>query len=352
MRRNDTLSAMNRLLQIVAVVCLTAISGTLSYSNAGDKDKDAEALFSRAKMLENLMAPDTPPYLLRIRVVGVGQLGAYPGGTYTFRFLSPSQFRQDRAFGQSRSSVGANGDAKKQWLSGTTSLGVLEYVFGAAASYAYDNPTAYGDPAALEQSHKNSYKITSQTKNGLTMTCTERRAPYWKVCFDATTGAAVAALDQTGLLSQYSDFQVWGTHLVPKQVIVFANNAPILEAHVETLEALSANQANASAFAPPSEAQFQGSTPSHCQIEQAHILNEVRPDYPHSEGLPAGDGIVGIWGIIDETGKISDVIIVRSAGLAFDQAAVAAVRQWSYSPATICGNPVATTSNFQVSFRP
>lgn len=221
-----------------------------------------------------------------------------------------------------------------------------------AASYAYDDPTAYGDPAMLEQSHKSSYTITSRTKDGLTMTCTERRTPYWEVCFDAATGVAVAAVDNTGLVSQFSDFQVWGTHLVPKHVIVFANNAPILEAQVETLEALPADQATASAFAPPSEARFQESAPSHCQVKQAHILDKVRPDYPRSAGSPAGDGTVGLWGMIDETGKVSDVIVVQSAGPAFDQAAIAAVRQWRYSPLTICGQPSAFPGTFQVSFRP
>ncbi len=286
MRRNDTLVAMNKPLRIAVIICVALMCARLSYSNTGgDTNKRVQELFAHAKTLENLMAPGTPPYLLRIRVVGVGQLGAYPEGTYTLRFLSPSQFRQDRAFGQSQFSAGANGDAKRVWFSGTTSTALLEDAFMEAASYAYDN-TAYGDPATLEQSQKNSYKITSRTKNGLTMTCAERRIPYWQVCFDAATGVTVAAVDNTGLVSQFSDFQVWGTHLVPKQLIVFANNAPILEAHVETLEALPEDQAKGSAFAPPSEARFQGSAPSHCQIEQAHILNEARPDYPHLAGRP------------------------------------------------------------------
>lgn len=162
----------------------------------------------------------------------------------------------------------------------------------------------------------------------------------------------MAAVDNTGLFFQFSDFQAWGAHLVPKQLIVFANNAPILGAQVETLEALPVDQAKASAFAPPSEARFQGSAPFHCQIEQAHILNEARPDYPHSAGAPAGDGTVGLWGRIDETGKVSDVIVVQSAGPAFDDAAIKAVKQWRYRPLTICGAPAAITNVFQVSFRP
>lgn len=98
MWRNDTLAAMNRPLRIVAVLYIALFCAGLSYSNADNgTNKSVEALFSRAKVLENLTAADTPPYLLRIRVVGVGQLGASPQGTYTLRFLSPSQFRQDRA---------------------------------------------------------------------------------------------------------------------------------------------------------------------------------------------------------------------------------------------------------------
>lgn len=325
----------------------------------GDAKKSVEALFARAKALENLMSPDTPPYLLRIRIVGVGQLGAYPEGSYTVRFLAPTQFRQDRVFGQWQFSAGANGDAKKQWSSQTTahglpttSDGLLEAAFMFAASYAYDDPTAYGDPRSPELWRKNDFQITSRAEAGLTMTCAERRKPYWQTCFDATTGAVVAALDDSGLVFQYSNFEVWGTHLVPKQVIVFANRAPILEAQVVTLESLPADQAKSAAFAPPPGAKLPASPTPHCQAKQAHLIYEARPDYPHSAGSPAGDGTVGLWGMIDEAGKVSDVIVVQSAGPAFDHAAIEAVKQWRYSPLTICGEPSAFPSTFQVSFRP
>jgi TonB family protein len=348
---------MKRLLQVVAgaglaLMCVSACSSR-AYAN-GDKKKtqDVEALFARAKALENLEAPDTPPYLLRIHVVGLGQLSAYPEGTYTTRFLSPAQFRQDRVFGNRQFSAGANGDAKKQWSSGRTSLGLLEAVFMAVTSYAYDDPTAYGDPAAPEQWRKADFNVTTLNKDGLTMTCAERRIPtYWQVCFDATTGAAVAALDDSGLLFQYSDFEEWGTHLVPKRAIVFANNAPILEADVETLEALPAAQSQVSAFMPPSDATLPSRPPPDCKSDTAHLIKEVKPDYPRSAGSPKNGGVVVFWGIINETGNISEVIIVNSAGTAFDEAALAAVKQSQYRPATVCSEPVAIEGSFRVVFR-
>lgn len=116
MRGNDTLAAMNRPLRIAAILYIVLICGNFSWSNADSgANKVVAALFSRAKTLENLMAADTPPYWLRIRVVGVGQLGAYPDGSYTVRFLSLTQFRQGRVFGQRQFFAGANGDTKREW---------------------------------------------------------------------------------------------------------------------------------------------------------------------------------------------------------------------------------------------
>jgi TonB family protein len=338
---------MKRLLQVVAAIglalmCVSACSSRV-YANGDKKTQDANALFARANTLEDLEAPDTPPYLLRIRVVGVGQLAGYPEGSYEVHFASSLEFRYDWTFGEVHSAAGANGDTKKEWGTvETTPVGALHAVFGRAMSYAYAG-TALG-PRTTK------LKVSRRVENGLTMDCAEQREPvYNEVCFDTTTAAVLAALDTPGFEYQYSDFRSWGTHLVPGAIIVFAANAPILEAKIELLEALPNDQSQPSNFAPPPGATIQQLGKS-CSIESLRLIDGIRPDYPRSAGSPKNNGTVALWGQVNTAGHFSDVIVVQSAGPAFDQAALDAVRRWKYSPERICGQPVQIQTNVVVNF--
>lgn len=306
---------------------------------------DAQALFAHARSLGDMMAPGTPPYLLRIRVTGVGQLSGYPGGSYEVQFASPAEFRQDRVFGQVRFSAGAHGDAKKEWMvRDETPPGLLNDVFMRAMSYTY-GATALDLPSGAK------VKVKRRIERDLVMDCAEEnKAVHHEVCFDATTGTVLTAQDDVGFVYQYSDFRSWGAHLVPGKIIVFAVNAPVLEGNVEVLEALPASQVGPSAFVPPA-----GSTTAQsekpCDFEQSRMISMVRPTYPLSAGSPTGDGAVLLWGTIDKAGRVSAAIVVHSAGSAFDEAALAAVRRWRYSPATVCGEPIENASSFRVAFR-
>ncbi len=342
---------MKRPLQVVAIVGLALLCGSAcAFASHAKTDKkqqaeDAHTLFQHASELGDITAPGTPPYLLRIRFRGVGQLRGYPGGTREVRFASPTEFRLDQTYGDSRFASGAHGDDKKQWHSGDTKPPALvESVFGRGMSDVYG-------PSYLQFPSGSKPKVTERTVNGLSMNCVEQKTPaYFEACLDATTGALIVQEDSDGFVCQYSEFRSWGSHLVPGEILVFANNAPILEATVETLEALPSDQAEASAFAPPPDAKFPAPSPPHCQVEQARLVNEVRPDYPHSTDSPKNNGLVVLWGFIDETGRVSDLIVIQSAGATFDQAAIEAVKKWQYSPTKICDQPVRNDGTFRVAF--
>lgn len=337
---------MNRTLRITTIVSLAVIPGffVALHANPGGR-VDAQTLFANARSLADMMAPGTPPYLLRIRVAGVGQLSGYPGGSYEVQFASPAEFRQDRVFGQVRFSFGAHGDAKKKWMvQDETPPGLLHDVFMRAMSYTY-GATALDLPSGAK------VKVKRRAERGLIVDCAEEgKAVHDEVCFDATTGTVLTAQDSVGFLYQFSDFRPWGAHLVPGKIVVFAGNAPVLEANIEVLEALPSSQLGPSPFVPPA-----GSTTAQsekaCDFEQARLIEMVRPTYPLSAGSPTGDGTVLLWGEIDKAGRVSAVIVVHSAGSAFDQAALEAVKQWRYSPAILCGEPIENASSFRVAFR-
>ncbi|HEY6321948.1 MAG TPA: TonB family protein [Thermoanaerobaculia bacterium] len=78
----------------------------------------------------------------------------------------------------------------------------------------------------------------------------------------------------------------------------------------------------------------------------------VKPVYPE-EALRAGlEGLVVLEAIVDERGKVGDEIkVVRGLGHGFDEAAVAAVRQWRFRPATRDGKPIKVRRIFPIVFR-
>lgn len=79
-----------------------------------------------------------------------------------------------------------------------------------------------------------------------------------------------------------------------------------------------------------------------------------QPHYPPEARRARAEGTVTLDVVIDETGVVTDVRVVRSPPLfadAFDEAAIAAVRQWRYDPYVQNDNPVAITTTVTVTFR-
>jgi protein TonB len=79
--------------------------------------------------------------------------------------------------------------------------------------------------------------------------------------------------------------------------------------------------------------------------------HHVSPEYP-AEARNAGlSGVVILEATIDPDGAVSDVQIVRSVN-GLDEAAIAAVRQWRYSPTMLNGEPVPVIMTVTVNFQP
>jgi protein TonB len=60
-------------------------------------------------------------------------------------------------------------------------------------------------------------------------------------------------------------------------------------------------------------------------------------------------GVVILEAVIDETGRVTNVRVLRSIPL-LDQAATQAVRQWQFAPTLLNGEPVPIVMTVTVSF--
>jgi protein TonB len=77
------------------------------------------------------------------------------------------------------------------------------------------------------------------------------------------------------------------------------------------------------------------------------LLNKVTPIYPPVMQSVRMPGQVVLDAIIHRDGTIGDVTVLKSTNEAFTQAAIAAVKQWKYSPIPYEGI-VTVTVNFQI----
>ena len=76
----------------------------------------------------------------------------------------------------------------------------------------------------------------------------------------------------------------------------------------------------------------------------AAILSHVAPRYPATARERGIEGVVTLRVVVEADGTRSDITIVKSSGSAMlDRAAVAAVQEWEFRPATVQGKPVRST---------
>ena len=79
---------------------------------------------------------------------------------------------------------------------------------------------------------------------------------------------------------------------------------------------------------------------------------KVSPHYPEVARVARVSAVVTLQAVITRTGEVTDirVLAVDRPNLGFEQAAIEAVRQWRYKPATSGGRPVDVYFTIRVSF--
>ena len=85
-------------------------------------------------------------------------------------------------------------------------------------------------------------------------------------------------------------------------------------------------------------------------VVKAKAISMPHPAYTDEAREAQIEGKVRVELTLDESGKVTKATVVESLGHGLDEAAVAAVREATFSPATQCGKPVASTFTVAVRF--
>src|SRR6185503_16081589 len=86
------------------------------------------------------------------------------------------------------------------------------------------------------------------------------------------------------------------------------------------------------------------------QIKEPKKVHNVPPVYPDIAKQARVQGVVVLEAVISPSGDVTNVRVLRGVPLLNDSA-VAAVRQWRYTPTTLNGQPVAVVMTVTVNFR-
>lgn len=79
------------------------------------------------------------------------------------------------------------------------------------------------------------------------------------------------------------------------------------------------------------------------ELVKATATNKVPIEYPAAAREQGIEGQLVLRAQIGADGKVGTVEIVRSAGALIDEPAVAALKRWTFTPATRCGKPTEST---------
>jgi len=87
-------------------------------------------------------------------------------------------------------------------------------------------------------------------------------------------------------------------------------------------------------------------------VKVPSLINRVEPVYSAVAAAAEMSGLVILEAIVDVNGSVESVKVLRSRGALLDNAAIAALKQWTYSPLVVNGAPtsfvVTITFNFRI----
>jgi periplasmic protein TonB len=86
------------------------------------------------------------------------------------------------------------------------------------------------------------------------------------------------------------------------------------------------------------------------EVAYPMLVHRVEPDYPDAARRARIEGVVILDAIITASGEVEEVRLLKSASPILDDAAMRAVRRWSYRPATLNGRAVRVRLTVTVNF--
>jgi periplasmic protein TonB len=86
-------------------------------------------------------------------------------------------------------------------------------------------------------------------------------------------------------------------------------------------------------------------------VHAPKVVHRVEPAYSDEARRNRVSGIVILEVLIDATGHVTEVLPLKPLPYGLTEAAVDAVKQWTFEPATLAGKPVPVIFDLTVNFK-
>jgi TonB family protein len=169
-------------------------------------------------------------------------------------------------------------------------------------------------------------------------------------CFKEHEPILVSSHENGTIKTVYGEAQKFQNRNFPTQMQIFYASTKRVEANLEDLDELPANDPS---FTPSADAKefLQNSTRIVAQDIQMPIpIRRVPPVYPMAARGANITGKVILQAIIGKDGWVKDVKIVSSPNALLSGAALDAVHQWRYNPVMIGGKPAEVPTTITIPF--
>jgi len=86
-------------------------------------------------------------------------------------------------------------------------------------------------------------------------------------------------------------------------------------------------------------------------VKAPEKISQIRPQYTEIARKARIQGVVIVKAIIDKTGSVTNVKVLKGLPMGLEEEAIKAIKQWKFKPATLNGKPVDVYFNLTVNFR-
>jgi TonB family protein len=206
---------------------------------------------------------------------------------------------------------------------------------------------AYGLFSIATDPHPSKDLQWGKVHHGATTDCVEAKLRGFeeKWCFDTGTGALIS-IDQFSTRTEFGEFTKVGDRLVPTSMRLYYKKKLAVEAKTRWDFQ---SQTKDELFKPSPGAVDWPICSDMVPPKEDHAPS---PSYPRLvPGVTGDDADVGLYVTIAADGKLRMPYVVESAGPVFDRAAVIAIRDWTFHPATCSGKPVPVQGRVEVHFK-
>jgi protein TonB len=81
------------------------------------------------------------------------------------------------------------------------------------------------------------------------------------------------------------------------------------------------------------------------------VMHHVEPHYPNDALVAGKQGVVTMQVLIDKSGRVVEVTPIETLPNGLGDAAVAAVKQWTFARASVASEPVPALIDVQINFK-